>query len=1177
MRSCNRTCRFLSNPDFTCELRDVPVDGCGCPEGMYMNDKKACVSRSECPCYVDGLNIPQGQVLTWNGMQCFCLNGIPSCPHMSNPQISQDCKKENKIFSDCATAGVCKRTCETLNKPCSKPCVPGCVCPHGLVEDSSGRCIVPSQCPCLFRGETFGPGETIKSDCNKCICKGGTWKCTKDPCPKTCHVYGDGHYITFDGKRYSFDGNCEYIFVEDQCLRETGTFQVLTESVPCCENGVTCSRNIRILFEEKEIILLSGNGVSEVSLRKNQCTDKSYTVHTVGLYLVLTFTNGITVIWDKRTRFSITLDPRWKNKVCGLCGNFNDDLEDDLTTKGNSLVTNFVEFGNSWKSMRSCSNTIYQIFPCERNPYCLAWAQKRCNIITGPVFQACHKMVDPTPYYDACVQEACACDMEGKYLGFCTAVAVYAEACNKADVCIRWRTPDLCPVYCDYYNTPGDCSWHYQPCGTITTKTCSGHYVGKKYSAVLEGCYAKCPDKAPYLDENTMKCVTLPQCTCYYDGRILLPGETTINDCEECTCYNGITTCRRVTTTAVPSTTLLTTTPLTSTSTAISSTTTSTEETTTTVTPITTTSTTEETTTTETTTTESTTSFTTEETITTTALTTTTESTTSSTTEETSTTTSTTESTTEETTTTTPTPTTTTESTTSSTTEETTSPTTTTETTTSSTTGETSTITSTTESTTTSTTEETTTPTPTTTTESTTSSTTEEPTTTVTPSTTSTTTSTTEETTTPIPMTTTESTTSSTTEETTTTTPTTTTESTTSSTTEETITTVTPSTTSTTTSTTEETTTTPTTTTESTTSPTTKETTTTTPTTTTESTTSSTTEETNSTVTPSTTSTTAEETTTKPTTTTESTASSTTEEITATPTTTIEPTTSSTTEETTTTVTPSTTSTTTEETTTTTTTESTTSPTTEETTTTTPTTTTESTTSSTTEETTTTVTPSTTSTTTSTTEETSTTTSTTESTTTSTTEESTTPETTTTESTVISTTEETSTTVTPTTISSTTRCKDYLGKLRNEGEFWLHPNNTCIHFRCTQGVVVETKFTCSSRPSCNEASKVWDEFHCCYDCPSKVQQCKVQPKRIKLAKNSCSAFVEVNSCEGFCKSFSIFDSKRNRMMQNCKCCQESEIEQKEATLKCKNGKTQKYKYTSAKTCTCKLCKDKRWM
>ncbi|GCC20705.1 hypothetical protein chiPu_0019272 [Chiloscyllium punctatum] len=251
-----------------------------------------------------------------------------------------------------------------------------------------------------------------------------------------------------------------------------------------------CERTCRTLNTPcgKQLIL-TDNHVKTVEKFTNQtqCTNEFYSHHTVGLYLILQFSHGITVIWDKSTRFSITLDSRWKNNVCGLCGNFNDDVSDDLTTKGNSLVTSAVEFGNSWKCM-ACSDTVNQTSPCDRNPYCLAYAQRKCGIIKTVEFQACHRKVDPTPFYDACVQEACACDLEGKYLGFCTAVAVYAEACNKAGVCVDWRTPERCPVYCDYYNTPGEWSWHYQPCGTLTQKTCSEHSVGKKYSAILEGC-----------------------------------------------------------------------------------------------------------------------------------------------------------------------------------------------------------------------------------------------------------------------------------------------------------------------------------------------------------------------------------------------------------------------------------------------------------------------------------------------------------------------------------------------------------------------------------------------------------------------------------------------------------------------------------------------------------------
>ncbi|XP_059510629.1 mucin-5AC-like isoform X3 [Stegostoma tigrinum] len=563
MKTCNRTCRSLSRYDYTCDVEDVPVFGCGCPEGKYMDNSGECIDKSDCSCYLGDTVIKKGQSINLNGRICTCENGKFSCPVV--PTTTQPGCLNGKIYNDCTNNlfhGKSKaKTCRGRNIPSSSSrCVPGCVCPGNLVEDDTGRCIDPEQCPCLFGGESHNSGETIRRDCNKCTCRAGVWQCTTNPCPKTCQVHGDGQYLTFDGKRYMFDGNCEYIFAEDYCNRGNGTFQILTESVPCCENGVICSRNIKILLTGKEFILTDGKVIQSDKSRETQCVDSSYSLHALGLYLILKFSNGITVIWDKRTRASITLDPRWKNKVCGLCGNFNDDVADDLTTKGNSVVTNAVKFGSSWKSSLSCSDTMNQTFPCDRNPYCLAWAQRKCGIIKDAVFQKCHKKVDPTPFHDACVQEACACDLEGKYLGFCTAVAVYAEACNKAGVCVSWRTPDLCPVYCDYYNTPGECSWHYRPCGTLTTKTCSDHYIGKKFSAVLEGCYAKCPENAPYLDENKMKCVNVTECTCYYNGKILQPGETTSNDCEECECKNGKVTCR-----APPKTTVKPTPPSTTT------------------------------------------------------------------------------------------------------------------------------------------------------------------------------------------------------------------------------------------------------------------------------------------------------------------------------------------------------------------------------------------------------------------------------------------------------------------------------------------------------------------------------------------------------------------------------------------------------------------------------------
>lgn len=38
--------------------------------------------------------------------------------------------------------------------------------------------------------------------------------CTQAVCYGSCSIYGSGHYITFDGKHYDFDGHCSYVAVQ---------------------------------------------------------------------------------------------------------------------------------------------------------------------------------------------------------------------------------------------------------------------------------------------------------------------------------------------------------------------------------------------------------------------------------------------------------------------------------------------------------------------------------------------------------------------------------------------------------------------------------------------------------------------------------------------------------------------------------------------------------------------------------------------------------------------------------------------------------------------------------------------------------------------------------------------------------------------------------------------------
>lgn len=67
-----------------------------------------------------------------------------------------------------------------------------------------------------------GPGQLVSED-NSLVsndlsfpstCRNRRWECTNQPCMGACVAYGDGHFVTFDGERYIFEGSCEYTLAQ---------------------------------------------------------------------------------------------------------------------------------------------------------------------------------------------------------------------------------------------------------------------------------------------------------------------------------------------------------------------------------------------------------------------------------------------------------------------------------------------------------------------------------------------------------------------------------------------------------------------------------------------------------------------------------------------------------------------------------------------------------------------------------------------------------------------------------------------------------------------------------------------------------------------------------------------------------------------------------------------------
>ncbi|KAM8812748.1 mucin-6, partial [Rhynchonycteris naso] len=519
--ACGRTCFSLSDRGAECHPSTVPVEGCNCPEGTYLNHRSECVHRAQCPCLLDDHKlILAGQSTVVNGVTCHCVNGRLSCP--GRPQTLLATCSAPKTFQACGQSSAnkfgaaCAPTCQMLatGTPCvPTKCEPGCVCAEGLYENTNGQCVPPEECPCEFAGVSYPRGAELHTDCKTCTCSRGKWTCQQSAhCSSTCTLYGEGHVVTFDGQRFVFEGNCEYILATDGCGTNASqpTFKILMENVVCGKSGITCSRAIRVSAGGLSIVLADRNYTVSGEDPRVHSWAKAGSLHLL-LDISIGSSYNLTLIWNKNMAVSITLSRASQDPLCGLCGNYNGNMKDDFETRSKYVASSELEFVNSWKEDPLCGDARFVLDPCARNAFRRAWAERKCGIINSQTFAACHSQVYRLPYYEACVRDTCGCDTGGDCECLCDAVAAYAQACLNKGVCVDWRSPDFCPIYCGFYNTHtqvGDgqfqytqeakCNWHYQPC--LCPQQLQG-FPGTN----IEGCYNCSQDE--YFDHNKRTCV----------------------------------------------------------------------------------------------------------------------------------------------------------------------------------------------------------------------------------------------------------------------------------------------------------------------------------------------------------------------------------------------------------------------------------------------------------------------------------------------------------------------------------------------------------------------------------------------------------------------------------------------------------------------------------------------
>jgi hypothetical protein len=176
-------------------------------------------------------------------------------------------------------------------------------------------------------------------------CTGKSWSCTQNQCPKSCSVYGDSHYTTFDSKRYQFHGACDYTLVQDGCGDQLGSFRIQAENIPCGSTGVTCTKSITITINDTQISMVRGNKptISSVPGSLQSVQQADFTLEKSGLFQILRTRIGMTIVWDFGTRIYITLDTSYR----GECRHVTLIQQLKLSLRGSMATVDFHHFNRS--------------------------------------------------------------------------------------------------------------------------------------------------------------------------------------------------------------------------------------------------------------------------------------------------------------------------------------------------------------------------------------------------------------------------------------------------------------------------------------------------------------------------------------------------------------------------------------------------------------------------------------------------------------------------------------------------------------------------------------------------------------------------------------------------------------------------------------------------------------
>ncbi|XP_054888696.1 LOW QUALITY PROTEIN: zonadhesin-like [Poeciliopsis prolifica] len=395
-------------------------------------------------------------------------------------------------------------------------------------------------------------------DSTQCLCSVGQLFCFLSHCPKgqicdpqrdeprnfspsgICTIHSSTDCRTFDGALFRFTSPCTYVLAKTYSASEAlpkftvevvnkQTSNVLQTTIQQINVNLG---NVRVSLLKSQTHWVVVNGIwRKIPLNLNNGTIR---IESNAAAIVVESSFGVTVSFDNTGALQLRIPFQYSDRVCGLCGNFNQLPGDDFLKPDGTKAESATALAKSWQTGGNVSSCEAIQVPQQCSPQDEAHysSENHCGLLrslSGP-FVSCLADIGAESYFHACLLGLCSTHGDQKVL--CKVLKTYADVCQEAGIAIpTWRNATFCSLEC------GENS-HYNSCADGCPEVCSS----LDQAGLCGSCEERC-ECNPGFKLSGDKCVPAEHCGCWYNGKHYERGGMTVEgDCvQQCQCIGNDT------------------------------------------------------------------------------------------------------------------------------------------------------------------------------------------------------------------------------------------------------------------------------------------------------------------------------------------------------------------------------------------------------------------------------------------------------------------------------------------------------------------------------------------------------------------------------------------------------------------------------------------------------------